>query len=98
MDESSKSVYPEHADYYDVLVYLTDEIKRQALDSENIKGVLDREFGITSETPEDVFKYVFEDLRKRFRTSTEYGILVFYKRLHDLEEYRTGKALSNLFG
>ena len=98
MDAEYRNVFPTYVGYHSVLLYLKDEILRQALDSDDIESILDREFGITPDTPEDVQKYVFHDLREWFRTSDEGGRLVFYKRLHDLEEYRTEKALSNLFG
>lgn len=91
-------VYPEYVDYYAVLAYLENEIKLQALSSEDVDGILEREFGITLKTPDDVKKYVFSDLKERVRTQPEGDSIVFYKRVSDLEEYRTSRALSRLFG
>lgn len=98
MDAEYNNVFPTYVGYHSVFLYLKDEILRQALDSDDIESILDIEFDITPDTPEDVQKSVFRDLKEWFRTSNEVGRLVFYKRLHDLEEYRTEKALSILFG
>lgn len=91
-------VYPNCVDYYDVLEYLVNQIQEEPLTSKEIEGILECEFGITVETPEDVQRYVFEDLKERVRTSPEGNSIIYYKYRSQLEEYFNRQAISRLFG
>jgi len=89
MDVSQEyvNVYPRYVDYFAVLIYLSKEIEEKPLNNEEIEGILEREFGITAETPEDVQSYVFSDLQKRFPTLSDCKLVVYYKFPSDLEKY-----------
>jgi len=64
---------------------------------EEIEGILEREFGITAETPEDVQNHVFSDLEKRFHTLYDGKLLVFYKFPDDLGKYEFCRTIPRLF-
>lgn len=80
-------VYPAHVDYYTVLMYLLNEIKEHPLNSSDINSILESEFGIMPQTPEDIQKYVLSDLREWVRTTTRSGQTVYYRDPSQLEGY-----------
>lgn len=90
-------VYSEPVNYDAVLQHLVDEIEKRPLNSRDIEGVLRDQYGITSETHEEIERRIFYALESRFYTTFDGNLVIYFKDTSDLGKYQFRRTPPRLF-